>query len=877
MSTAARPTLVAREDEIDLALRSLRTGGGVLITGQAGVGKTALAAAVADRLPMPPVGWVVATAASRTIPLGALGNLLPTDLAAVHPALVAQHVDTRLRELARTGRGGAVPVLVLDDAQLLDAQSAAVLLSLVAAKSLRLLATMRSGTSPSDAVTALWKEDLLERLDLSPLDRRATRELLESALAGPVASGTVEMLWVSSRGNPFYLTELTRFGADQGRLEQRSGVWWWLGAGEMPPRLGELLQRRIDALSPAGLEAVEYLALGEPLPYDTLNALVDETAILELDRRQILTSDEREGVLLLRFAHPLLHAVAENRLSATRRRALARRLRSAPAEHVDVVRRAIWEEASGEPDVGLLLAAADAMLVNDAGAATRFATRARQSGGGLLALTMLARAQSEDGRSDLARAAMDAAEELVSSDEERLTFGAHDVGLALWGERSPDRARSVVAELRRRLLGGYAPDLDGLEAMITLFSAGGVAAIPPAELVLARSDASSSARIRALTALTGALAFADRGHPALAAGTRLLDELAGTRVSATRVGLAYAIIAVTGLFFGARYHLPASVDPLGRWPATPERLADRPGVQVQVQGERSGPEEADHLGWPLLVGVQRHLRGQLQGAVGPLREAYVQQQAGEGRFRSETTAELVVVLAELGQVDEATAILAEHPPDDVAIIPGLRLWAEAAVAAAGGRRARAADAAIEAARTAASRGVAGMAMNYLTDAGRWGDPHRAAAALPELGLALDTDAQRIRALDVTARSSSSSQTLLDAAEAQLAGGFSQHCIELAELAERVDGHGRHGRRIAALQRQARELLGEHRSAGPAVGSGPLTARESEVARLASGGLSDRAIADELVVSIRTVHSHLASAYRKLGISSRTELAQLYRR
>ena len=48
-----------------------------------------------------------------------------------------------------------------------------------------------------------------------------------------------------------------------------------------------------------------------------------------------------------------------------------------------------------------------------------------------------------------------------------------------------------------------------------------------------------------------------------------------------------------------------------------------------------------------------------------------------------------------------------------------------------------------------------------------------------------------------------------------------------------------------------------------------------MARLASRGLSDREIADELVLSIRTVQSHLASAYRKLGIGSRTELAQLY--
>jgi len=57
-------------------------------------------------------------------------------------------------------------MLVVDDGQLLDPQSAAVLLSLVSAKSVRLLGTMRTGETPSDAVTAQWKEQVVDRLDL---------------------------------------------------------------------------------------------------------------------------------------------------------------------------------------------------------------------------------------------------------------------------------------------------------------------------------------------------------------------------------------------------------------------------------------------------------------------------------------------------------------------------------------------------------------------------------------------------------------------------------------------------------------------------------------------------------------------------------------
>jgi GAF domain-containing protein/DNA-binding CsgD family transcriptional regulator len=52
-------------------------------------------------------------------------------------------------------------------------------------------------------------------------------------------------------------------------------------------------------------------------------------------------------------------------------------------------------------------------------------------------------------------------------------------------------------------------------------------------------------------------------------------------------------------------------------------------------------------------------------------------------------------------------------------------------------------------------------------------------------------------------------------------------------------------------------------------SAGLTAREVEVLRLVAYGMSDALIAERLVVSLRTVHSHLRSIYRKLGVGSRS--------
>lgn len=52
----------------------------------------------------------------------------------------------------------------------------------------------------------------------------------------------------------------------------------------------------------------------------------------------------------------------------------------------------------------------------------------------------------------------------------------------------------------------------------------------------------------------------------------------------------------------------------------------------------------------------------------------------------------------------------------------------------------------------------------------------------------------------------------------------------------------------------------------------LTGREREVLALLAEGLSNKAIANRLYLSVRTVEGHLAKLYTKLGVRSRTEAA-----
>jgi DNA-binding CsgD family transcriptional regulator len=94
------------------------------------------------------------------------------------------------------------------------------------------------------------------------------------------------------------------------------------------------------------------------------------------------------------------------------------------------------------------------------------------------------------------------------------------------------------------------------------------------------------------------------------------------------------------------------------------------------------------------------------------------------------------------------------------------------------------------------------------------------------------------------------------------------------LAEALGTFQRLGARSAAQRAQ-----GELRACGVAVASEPgkpdplaeLTPQQRQIVRLASDGLTDREIADRLYLSPRTVSSHLYRSYPKLGVASRHQL------
>ncbi|MDA0183876.1 LuxR C-terminal-related transcriptional regulator, partial [Solirubrobacter phytolaccae] len=80
--------------------------------------------------------------------------------------------------------------------------------------------------------------------------------------------------------------------------------------------------------------------------------------------------------------------------------------------------------------------------------------------------------------------------------------------------------------------------------------------------------------------------------------------------------------------------------------------------------------------------------------------------------------------------------------------------------------------------------------------------------------------------------------------------------------------------VPLSQRARRELVatGLRPRQAALEGAAALTPRQRQICELAAVGKGNRAIAQELFLSIKTVETHLAAGYRKLGVNTRAELA-----
>ena len=97
------------------------------------------------------------------------------------------------------------------------------------------------------------------------------------------------------------------------------------------------------------------------------------------------------------------------------------------------------------------------------------------------------------------------------------------------------------------------------------------------------------------------------------------------------------------------------------------------------------------------------------------------------------------------------------------------------------------------------------------------------------------------------------------------------CDILTDARQLAHTHG--ARRIEHEVTRELDVLGAPRARLRFSGADALTARERRIVEMAASGRSNREIAQMLFVTPRTVEQHLYNSYKKLGVNSRTQLAQ----
>jgi hypothetical protein len=398
--------------------------------------------------------WAVATASARVLPLGAFAATL--GVVGPDPARLVRQASEAL--LAGAGRAGVI--IGVDDAHLLDEVSALLVHQLVLRRAASVVLTLRTGEAAPDAVTALWKDGHLPRLELQPLSETETATLVEARLDGPVDSVAARRLWTITRGNALYLQQLVDGELEAGRLHQVAGVWRWSGQPKLSPGLMELVSARIGQLSDAQRDVIEVLVFCEPLGVPLLAGLTDAVAVEQAEARGLVEVFPDGRRLQARLAHPLYGEVPRAQMGTLHARRLRGRIAHALAatggrRAGDTLRRAVLTlDSDLQPDPVLFTdAARRAIELGDLALAVRVARAAVAAGGGFESRLLLGQALGWCGRGAEADTELAALGALARTDAQRAQAAIFR-GLALFltlgrpteAQSVLDAAKSIVSD-----------------------------------------------------------------------------------------------------------------------------------------------------------------------------------------------------------------------------------------------------------------------------------------------------------------------------------------------------------------------------------------------------------------------------------------------
>jgi DNA-binding NarL/FixJ family response regulator len=860
--------LTGRDSELGIVRRALSGAGnhsGVVLAGAAGVGKTWLAREVLRRAEASGerTTWIVGTESAHALPLGAFIGSLGEAMS--DPLTNVRRVINSFVAQQRRGR----VVVGVDDAHLLDGLSALVVHELAQSGGARLVVTMRTGSEEPDAVTALWKDGLLARLDLEPFSAAATREVIESTLGGPVDARSAARFRKLTGGNALFLRQLLADQIAAERMRKLAGVWMWDGDVAVSASLSDTLGRQMGQLNPRMAMVVDTLSQCEPLAVEVLCDLVRRSDLAAAERLGLVSVERTGAGLMARLAHPLFGelrraSAGEMYLSAIRGRLATRLAKDADADVQATVRRALLNlESDLDPDPQLYLESArHAMTLLDLDLADRLATAATQAGApgaaGVRAMNLVLL-----GRGEPAEAALrDMADGDLPDGHHWATVRAHNL---IWNLSKPQDATMILEAL------AAGPETPAQVAERLAVQAG-------LDAVSARCELAAEEARAALDfpALPGFHAMTAAHALIMAMGALgQVDELAGAAEQALRRATTSFQASHMRFWFGAVYgracRLTGRID---EFVNTAKQLAD---------SARDIPGLA-YANLALLLGNAELVRGAVAEAARLVHEAVAGAEIHAIRtgLRPASYFALAEAHAKLGQPAEANEAVAAArscvPPDFLFMHTGLSLATGWAMAASG-RLGEAVASVQQAARVARDRGQPTHELACLQAAAQWGDASQAARAR-ELAEALSLPLADAIALHAEALLAGDGEGLLAAAAAyRTIGDRAAAADAAAQASVAFDESQQHRRGLyaAALARELADECGGLSTPALRTPTGiKLSGRQRDVVELVVAGLSNREIAEKLVMSVRTVEGHVYRACQRVGAQSREELASIIR-
>lgn len=857
--------LIGRTDQmraIEAAIAAPAVAG-ILVCGAEGVGKSritreALAAAAARGYE---TRLAVGTSSARGIPLGAFTAWAPSEV--TDTVALLQGVIEALTAAPQKGAGVIVGV---DDAHLLDELSIFVVHQIVQRKAATVMLTVRDGEPVPAALQEIGKAGHFDRLDLSPLSPDEAAALLAATLDGTVDADAAQRLWTLTQGNSLYLRTIVEQEVAHGRLVREAGRWRWIGEPIVPPSLVDLVESRIGALpGPVG-DVVDVLAVAEPLELAALNRITDPAAIEEAEIRGLIILEPAGSGIEARLAHPLYGQVRRRRAAHSRLRRLRGLVVTGLGASGDgddaraVVRRAALSlDSDLAPDADLLVRAAHgAVWLGDLLLADRLGEAAVKAGAGPQPNLVRGHALSWLGRGEEAEAVLAGIRTGELTDADRARHAFLRASNMLWALAAPARAKEVIDGASRvtppaartyvdAFLTVYWFAMDQPEKAIEVSKSFVLEDIP----VVGAEIAWALAQIYADAGrVTDAIAAAEAGY---AVATRSFDaphmvfNIADAQISALLLsGRVAEALEVAERVREEAAALPGAASLLGAAVAGRAALgAGRLDVAGPLLDEAAEGLSATHpVGWGYRYRIPQATALAMRGA----------------------TDDAVTALAALDRSRRVFRLLDYE-----------RSLAQAWVAAGQGAVSEAITLLLAAAEKAGAVGRFAEEVMCLQTATQFGE-RTCAPRLRELESLVEGPRAGLAARFAAALRAGDAPELASVSEEFERIGDTVAAADAAAHAARE--YRRRDKRGSALgcSTRADALAAACGVSTPALryagDTVPLTDREAEIVRLIGEGLTNRAVAERLTLSVRTVESHIYRAMSKTGTANRDELAAL---